>query len=112
MIEELEKQTLPPIEEKDNAEATQSGSPIGISSSPSYAEMIKKKPMETSGSSEEETFERPSQRVGRKSHKESREEEAERKKTQGSQSTIEMSIGRNTRTRPPKGGPTHSNPSK
>jgi hypothetical protein len=98
--------------EKDNVEATQSGSPLGNSSSPSYAEMIKKKPLETSGSSEEESFERPSKRAGRKSHKEAREEEAERQKMQGSQSTIEMSIGRNTRTRPPKGGPTHSNPSK
>jgi hypothetical protein len=44
MIEEAEQQTLPPIVEKDNVEATQSGSPLGISSSPSYAEMTKKKP--------------------------------------------------------------------
>ena len=112
MIEELEQQTLPPIVEKDNVEATQSGSPIEVFSSPSYEEMIKKKPLETSGSSEEESFERPSKRAGRKSHKEAREEEAERQKMQGSQSTIEMSIGRNTRTRPPKGGPIHSNPNK
>jgi hypothetical protein len=76
-------------------------------SNPSYAEIAKKKPEESSGSSEDETFERPSKRAGRKSRKEKREEEAERFKTQGSQPTIEMSIGRNTRPRPPKGG---SNP--
>jgi hypothetical protein len=37
IIEELEKQTLPPIVEKYNVEATQSEAPIGISS---YVEMI------------------------------------------------------------------------
>jgi hypothetical protein len=76
MIEEPEQQTLPPVVEKDNVEETHSSSPIGISLPPSYAEMIKKKPMETFGSSEEESFERPSKRAGRKSHKEAREEEA------------------------------------
>jgi len=55
-------------------------------------------------SSEDEIIERPAKRAGRKSRREVREEEAERQKTQGSQPTIEMSIGRNTRTRPPKGG--------
>jgi hypothetical protein len=72
---------------------------------PSYAEIAKKNPEESSGSSEDETFERPSKKAGRKSRKEKREEEAERFKIQGSQSTIEMSIGRNTRPRPSKGGP-------
>jgi hypothetical protein len=66
--------------------------------------MTRKKTPEISGSSEDETTERPLKRVGRKSHREAREEEAERQKMQGSQATIEMSIGRNTRTRPPKGG--------
>jgi hypothetical protein len=51
-------------------------------------------------------------RARRKSHKEAREEEAERKKMQGSQPTIEISIERNNRTRPPKGGLIHPNPSK
>lgn len=36
--------------------------------------------------------------------REAREEEAERQKMQGNQATIEMSIGKNTRTRPSKGG--------
>jgi hypothetical protein len=107
MIEELEQQILSPTIGKNNVEI-HSGSPIGASSSPSYADIIKKKPPEISGSSEDESFERPSKRAGRKSHKEAREEEAERQKMQGSQPTIEMSIGRNTRTRPPKGGPPHS----
>ena len=62
-------------------------------SKPSYAEATRKKAIEISGSSEDETYERPSKRAGRKSHKEMREEEVERLKTQGSQATIEMSIG-------------------
>lgn len=65
--------------------------------------------METSGSSKDDTFKRPSKRVGRRSRKEAMEEEVERQKMQGNQSTIEMSIGKNTRTRPTKGGSTHSN---
>ena len=62
--------------------------------------MTRKKPPKKYGSSKDETFERPSKRIGRKSNKETREEEVERQKIQGS----EMSIGRNARTRPPKGG--------
>jgi hypothetical protein len=62
--------------------------------------------VDSSGSSKDEAFERPSKRAVRKSRKELREEEAERLKVQGSQPTIEMSIGRNTRSRPTKGGPT------
>ena len=100
-----------PQPEKNNGEVALPSSLIGTSSSPSYAEIAKKKPPKNFESSEDESFKRPSKRVGRKSHKETREE-AERQKMQGIQSTIEMSIGRNTRTRPPKGGPTHSNPSK
>ena len=75
-------------------------------SNPTYAEITKKKVVESSESSEEEFYERPLKRAGRKSRKEKREEEAERLKTQGSQSTIEMTIGRNSRPRPSKGGST------
>jgi len=96
--EEIEQQ-VPSLEaEKKNIEVTQLDSPTGTSSSPTYAEMTRKKPPKTSRSSEDETFKRPSKIVGRKSHKEAREEEVERQKMKGSQSTIEMPIGRNTRT--------------
>lgn len=62
------------------------------------------------GSSDDETFERPSKRVGRRSNKESREEESERQKTLGSQATIEMTLGRNIKPRASKGGgPTPAN---
>lgn len=73
--------------------------------SPTYADVTKKKIVESSESSEEELFERSAKRPGRKSRKEKREEEAERLKTQGSQSTIEMTIGRSSRPRTSKGGP-------
>ena len=71
---------------------------------PTYAEMEKNKPMDNSSSSEEESLERSSKK-GCKSLKKVWEEEAEHLKMQGSQATIEMSIGRNTRARPSKGGP-------
>jgi hypothetical protein len=97
----------PPINEEEGApkqvEASQ-----GTPPNPSYAEITKKKHVDSAGSSEDETFERSSKRAGRKSRKELREEEAERLKVQGSQSTIEMSMGRNTRSRPTKGGPSPS----
>ena len=64
----------------------------------------KKKPMDNSSSFEEESLERSSKK-GHKSLKKVREEEAECLKIQGSQATIEMSIGKNTRARPIKGGP-------
>ena len=60
--------------------------------------------MDNFGSSEEESLERSSKK-GHKSLKKVREEEVELLKMQGSQATIEMSIGRNTRARPIKGGP-------
>ena len=66
--------------------------------------MKKKKPFDNVGSSEEESLERSSKK-GRKSLKKVREEEVECLNMQGSQTTIEMSIGRNTRDRPIKGGP-------
>ena len=87
----MQEESTPPSNEGEKAvqvEVTQ-GSP----SNPSYAEVAKKKAIESSGSSEDETYERPFKRVGRKSRKEMREEEVERLKTQGSQATIEMSIG-------------------
>jgi hypothetical protein len=107
MIEELEQQILSPTTGINNVEII-SGLPTGTSSSPSYADIIKNKPLEISRSSEDESLERPSKRAGRKSYKEAREEEVERQKMQGIQPTIELSIGRNTRTRSPKGGPPHS----
>ena len=76
--------------------------------SPTYAEMAKKKKtIDNSGSSDEDPLGKSSKK-GRKSLKMVREEEVERLKMQGSQSTLEMSIGRNTRARPAKGGPTPS----
>ena len=86
--------------------------PVGDSSPPSYADIARKKLAESSASSDENSIEQLSKKGGRKSTKELQEEEAERLKTQGSQSTIEMSYGRNKRTRPPKGAVTPSNPSK
>ena len=74
--------------------------------------MTRKKPSESLNSSEDETFERPSKKAGRKSLKEAREEEVERQKMQGIQATLEMSIGWNTRARPPKGGLSTSIPNR
>ena len=102
-LENLEH-TGSPISNKEGREEIQLEASQGSPSNPSYAEFKRKKPVDSSGSSEDEIYERPLKRAGRKSHKEVREEEAKRLKTQGSQSTIEMSIGRNTRARPPKGG--------
>ena len=67
MIEELEQQILSPTIGENNVEI-HFGSPIGASS-PSNAYIIKNKPPKISGSSEDESFERPSKRGGRKSHK-------------------------------------------
>ena len=86
--------------------------PFGDLYPPFYADIARKKPAESSDSSDENSIEQLSKKGGRKSKKELREEEAERLKTQGSQSTIEMSYGRNKRTKPPKGAVTPSNPSK
>ena len=71
------------MEENKRQEETvplQSKTPKVASSSPTYADMTRKKTPEISGSSEDETAERPSKRVGRKTHKEAREEEVERQK--------------------------------
>jgi hypothetical protein len=105
--EEPEQQPNSTIEDKNMDETAhlQAESPRGASNPPTYIEMTRKKTPEISGSSDDETFERPSKRDGRKTHREAREAEAERQKMQGNQSMIEMSIGRNTRARPPKGGP-------
>ena len=73
---------------------------------PSYVDVLKKKSVESSGSSgEDEHF---TKKVGKKTRKEIREEEAEQLKMQGSQVTLEMSYGRNKRNGPPKGGQTPS----
>jgi len=91
---------------KEGEEAPQVETAQQSPSSPSYADVIRKKLEESSGSLEDETFERPTKKAGRKSRKELREEEAQRLKVQGSQATIEMTMGRNTRPRPSKGGHT------
>ena len=56
------------------------------------------------GSSDQDLLERSSKK-GQKYHKMFQEEEAEHIKRQVIQATIEMSINRNTRARPSKGGP-------
>jgi hypothetical protein len=104
-------QSAPPNSNKENEEMAHLEVPQGSPSNPSYADVTRKKPAESSDSSEEENYEQPTRKVGRKSRREAREEEAERLKTQGSQPTIEMSIGRNSRNRPPKGG-SHPTPGK
>jgi len=93
-----------PQANKDGGGAASPGASQGSPSIPSYADITKKKVAEPSNSSEEEIYERPSKRADRKPHKVVREEEAKCLKMQGSQSTIEMTIGRNTRERPSKGG--------
>ena len=49
-------------------------SPVGTISSPSYADVLKKKSVETSGSLEEDSIEKFTKKVGRKSRKEVKEE--------------------------------------
>ena len=87
-------------------------SPNRAKSSPSYADIAKKKSIDSSGSSSDDSIEKLSKKAGKKSRKESREEEAERLKMQESQSTIEMYYGRSKRKRPIKGVITPSHPSK
>ena len=78
-----------------------------IPSSPSYAEILKKKVVDSSGSSDDNSIQ-SLKNTGRKSRKEVKEEEAESLKMQGSQATIEMTLGRSKRNRPNKGGATTS----
>ena len=52
----------------------------GAKSPPSYAEILKQKSIDTSGSLEEDSIEQFSKKVGRKSWKKAREEEAKRLK--------------------------------
>ena len=59
-------------------------SPNGAKSSPSYAKITKKKPVDSLGSSDEDSIEKLSKKVGRKSRKEAREEEVDTLKMQGS----------------------------
>ena len=56
--------------------------PIRDFSPPSYSDISRKKPVESSDSSDENSIEQLSKKGGRKSKKEIREEEAERLKTQ------------------------------
>ena len=88
MLSNLEEQA-PTLEEgevqqsqggirEENLAAQDLGSPIG-GSSPTYAEIAKKKPMDNSKSYEEESLERYSKK-GHKSLKKVQEEEAERLK--------------------------------
>ena len=81
-------------------------SPPRLSSSPSYVEILKKKVVDSSGFSDEDSFQQSSKNTGRKSHKQIREEEAECLKMQGSQATIKMTLGRSKRNKPNKGGET------
>jgi hypothetical protein len=97
-------QSSPPPNGKDTGAPGQAEGTLEVVPSPTYADIARKKVIDPSSSSEDEILERPAKRAGRKSRKEAREEEAERQKTQGSQPTIEMSIGRNTRIRSLKGG--------
>ena len=64
----------------------------------------KMKTIENFGSYKEDSIERSSKK-GCKSLKKIREEETERLKMKGIQGTIDMSISRNTRAIPSKGGP-------
>ena len=82
-------------------------SPSRIPSSPSYAEILKKKVVDSFGSSDDDSIQ-SLKKIGRKSRKEVIEEEVERLKMQGSQATIEMNLGRSKRNRPNKGGATRS----
>ena len=75
----------------------------GAKTSPSYAEITKKKLVDSSGSSDEDSIEQLSKKSGRKSRKEARVEEADKQNMWGSQSTIEMSFGISKRNWPSKG---------
>jgi hypothetical protein len=94
----------PPPNGKDTGAPGQAEGTLEVVPSPTYADIARKKVIDPSSSLEDEILERPAKRAGRKSRKEAREEEVERQKTQGSQPTIEISIGRNTRIRSLKGG--------
>ena len=87
-------------------------SPIKEKSSPSYAHINKKKSAYISCSSDDGSVEHFSKKGGRKSNKEVHEDEADRLKMQGIQSTIEKLFGRRTRNRPSKGVSTPSLPGK
>lgn len=112
--EKVEQQPITMVEDKraEETDPLKARPPKGVSSSPFYADMTRKKLLQNSGSLEDETIESPSKRVGRKSHREAREEEDERQNMQGSQPAIEISIGKNTRTGPPKEGYAPSSASK
>ena len=83
-------------------------SPIRENFSPSYADITKNKPADNSCSSDDGSIEQFSKKSGRNSKKEVRENEADRIKMQGNQSTIKMLFGRSKRNRPSKGVSTPS----
>eukprot|EP00253_Pinus_taeda_P028376 PITA_28376 len=101
-----------PQANKDGGGAASPGASQGSPSIPSYADITKKKVAKPFDSSKGEIYEKPSKRASRKPHKVVREEEAEHLKMQGSQCTIEMTIGRNSRARPSKGGIPNPSPGK
>ena len=74
--------------------------------------MAKRRPLEAISTLEEEPFEKPIERQGRKSNRDLREEEFENKKMQGNQSTMEISFTKNPRARSNKGGSSYHTQSK
>ena len=66
--ENVEQADTPPSN-KEGGEATQIDTNQGSPSNPSYAEIARKKPVESSGSSEDETYERLLKKARRKSRK-------------------------------------------
>ena len=78
ILQEIHKSPSSPILQEIH------NSPLKPSTSPSYAEILKKKVVDSYGSSDKDTFEQSSKKIGRKSRTEIREEEVERLKTQGS----------------------------
>ena len=101
----MEKVVLSTLDSRDDDPLH---SPKEAKVSPSYADITRKKQVVCSDSSDDDSVENFSKNIGRKTKKETREEEAERLKMQGSQPTIEMSYGRSKRSRPPKGVSTPS----
>ena len=83
-------------------------SPEEAKSSPSYVDIIRKKQVVCSYSSNDNSVENFSKKIGRSTKKETREEDVERLKMRGILPTSEMSYGRSKRSRPPKGVSTPS----
>ena len=99
----LEQVVVSNIELLMEGEPLQHTSPEGAKVSPSYVDITRKKQDVFSDSSDEDSIEQLSKNDGKKSKKETREEEVERLKMQGNQSTIEISYDRSKRSRPANG---------